>query len=553
MSYTPVSRFWSLLKPFRVELRQIYFYAILIGLVNLSLPLGIQAIINFLQTGEISTGWLVLVLFVLVGIAITGLLQILQMRVVEDIQQHIFVRSAFDFAYRVPRISLSELDDVHAPELVNRFFDTLTIQKGLPKILIDFSLSAFQVIFGLILLTIYSPVFILLGILFFLVIWAIYSVTGPKGLKTSLKESTHKYRIAHWLEEMARTQKSFKLRTTSGLHLRRTDEISSAYIEARESHFHVLVRQAQYFIGFKIIVAAALLILGGVLVFQEQMNIGQFVAAEIIIILIINSLEKIIRVFETIFDVLTALEKIGFVTDLRLDDTDGVEPNGSAGGLAIRAEGLAFGYPDQPRPVLHDLSFHIRPGDKVVVEGDSGAGKTTLLRVLAGLYEHSRGELTIQQLPISRYNKEALFSQIGYYYPSKQMFEGTFLENITMDHQVDPAELEKILHIVGLDDYLNTQPKGLHTPVDPGGRRLPRSVMQRALIARALACKPRLLLIEDPLVSFKQEERQRVIDYIMDPAKPWTVVVVPEGPGWTEKATNIIRLNADSSSNPPLS
>src|SRR5690606_18595950 len=146
--------------------------------------------------------WLVLVLFVLVGIAITGLLQILQMRVVEDIQQHIFVRSAFDFAYRVPRISLSELDDVHAPELVNRFFDTLTIQKGLPKILIDFSLSAFQVIFGLILLTIYSPVFILLGILFFLVIWAIYSVTGPKGLKTSLKESTHKYRIAHWLEEM---------------------------------------------------------------------------------------------------------------------------------------------------------------------------------------------------------------------------------------------------------------------------------------------------------------------------------------------------------------
>jgi ABC-type multidrug transport system fused ATPase/permease subunit len=101
------------------------------------------------------------------------------------------------------------------------------------------------------------------------------------------------------------------------------------------------------------------------------------------------------------------------------------------------------------------------------------------------------------------------------------MFEGTFLENITMDRQVDPHELDKILRIVGLDEYLNAQPKGLHTRVDPGGRRLPRSVMQRALIARALACKPRLLLIEDPLVSFKQEERERVIDYIMDPDKPW--------------------------------
>lgn len=542
MSLKPVSRFWSMLRPFRLQLRQIYFYAIMIGLVNLSLPLGIQAIINFLQSGDISAGWVVLVGFVLAGIAITGLLQILQMRVVENIQQHLFVDSAFDFAYRVPRIQLAELDDVHAPELVNRFFDTLTIQKGLPKILIDFSLSAFQVIFGLILLAIYSPFFILLGLLFFFIIWLIYTVTGPQGMKTSLKESTEKYRLAHWLEEMARTQKSFKLRTAAGLHLRRTDEIASAYLASRESHFQVLVRQAQYFIGFKIIVAAALLVLGGVLVFQEQMNLGQFVAAEIIIILIINSLEKIIRVFETIFDVLTALEKMGFVTDLRLDETEGVLLNASTSGLSIRAEGLYFGYPDQPMPILRDLTFDIRSGDKVVVEGESGTGKTTLLRVLGGLYEHSRGDLTIQQLPISRYNKEELFNQIGYYYPSKQLFEGTFLENIAMDRPVDPAELEILLRVVGLAEYLDLQPQGIHTQIDPDGRRLPRSIMQRALIARAMAGKPRLLLLEDPLLSFKPEERQRVIDFIMDPAKPWTVIVVPESAGWTEKATSIIRL-----------
>src|SRR5690606_33525669 len=160
------SRFWSLLRPFRVEIRQIHFYALLIGLVNLSLPLGIQAIITFLQTGNISTGWIVLVGFVLAGIAITGFLQVLQLRLVEDIQQHIFVRSAFDFAYRLPRIQTAALDDMHAPELVNRFFDTMTIQKGLPKILIDFSLSFFQVLFGLILLAIYSPVFILAGVFF---------------------------------------------------------------------------------------------------------------------------------------------------------------------------------------------------------------------------------------------------------------------------------------------------------------------------------------------------------------------------------------------------
>jgi len=544
MPRTPVNRFWSLLRPFRVELRQIYFYALLVGLVNLSLPLGIQAIINFLQSGEMSTSWFILVTFVLAGLGIAGILQVLQMRVVEDIQQQIFARSAFDFAYRVPRIRLEELDDRHAPELVNRFFDTLTIQKGLPKILIDFSISAFQVVFGLILLAIYSPVFLLLAVGFFLLIWVIFTITGPKGLKTSLKESTHKYRLAHWLEEMARTQKSFKLRTHTGFHLARTDSITGEYLEAREGHFRILVRQAWYFIGFKIVVAAALLVLGGILVFNQQMNIGQFVAAEIIIILIINSLEKIIRVTETIFDVLTALEKIGYVTDLSMDSAEGAEPRFGGSGIAIRAEEMSFGYPDQARPTLRDLSFEVKAGNKVVIEGERGTGKTTLLRVLAGIYAHTGGELFIDRLPVTRYNKEALFSQVGYYYPSKQLFEGSFLDNIAMGRQLTEEELSEILQVVGLEAYLDAQPEGIHTLLDPGGRRLPRSVMQRTLIARALVGRPRLLLMEDPLLSFSPAERERIIRYIMDPARAWTVIVVPEGDGWREYANQVIQLKA---------
>ena len=136
MTLTPIRRFWNLLKKFRQEIRQIYVYALFIGIVNLTLPLGIQAIINFLQTGELTSTWIILVGFVLVGIAITGLLQVLQFRIVENIQQELFTRSAFEFAYRLPKISFLKLDKIHAPELANRFFDTLTIQKGLPKILI---------------------------------------------------------------------------------------------------------------------------------------------------------------------------------------------------------------------------------------------------------------------------------------------------------------------------------------------------------------------------------------------------------------------------------
>ncbi|MBK7410353.1 MAG: hypothetical protein IPJ40_21215 [Saprospirales bacterium] len=93
--------------------------------------------------------------------------------------------------------------------------------------------------------------------------------------------------------------------------MQKTDEIASNYLQAREKHFRVLLQQFQFFIGFKIIVAAGLLILGSVLVFQQQMNLGQFVASEIIIILIINSIEKLIQIMDTIYDVLTALKRSG--------------------------------------------------------------------------------------------------------------------------------------------------------------------------------------------------------------------------------------------------
>ena len=133
MAITPVRRFWKLLLQYRKEIRQIYIYALFIGIVNLTLPLGIQAIINFLQTGELTSTWIILVSFVLVGIAITGLLQVLQLRIVENIQQDLFARSAFEFAYRMPKVSFLQLDKVHAPELVNRFFDTFNYSERSSK------------------------------------------------------------------------------------------------------------------------------------------------------------------------------------------------------------------------------------------------------------------------------------------------------------------------------------------------------------------------------------------------------------------------------------
>ena len=226
---TPLNRLWMLLKPDSLDIRNIYIYAVFSGLVSLTLPLGIQAIVNLIQGGEISTSWVILVIIVVGGVAAAGIMQILQLRITERLQQKIFTRAAFEFAYRIPKIRLEQLYKQYAPELMNRFFDTLTVQKGLPKILIDFTAAALQVVFGLILLSFYHPFFIVFSLVLALLIVAIIQFTARQGLQTSLKESKHKYSVAYWLEEIARAAPSFKLAGQTTLPLNKTNEKVETY------------------------------------------------------------------------------------------------------------------------------------------------------------------------------------------------------------------------------------------------------------------------------------------------------------------------------------
>ena len=320
MKKTPLQRFYNLLALDRKDVYQIFFYAIFAGLISLSLPLGIQAIINFIQSGRVSASWIVLIVLVVFGVALVGILSLMQLRITENLQQKIFVRSSFEFAARLPKIKNEAIYNTYPPELANRFFDTIAIQKGTSKLLIDFSAALLQIIFGLILLSLYHPYFIVFGFLLFLLLYFIFKFSYKSGLETSLKESKFKYKVAGWLQEMARNNFSFKNDLNYNYGLQKNNNLVGDYLNYREKHFKIIQRQFSQLIIFKIIITASLLSIGGFLVLSQQMNIGQFVAAEIIILLVINSVEKIILGLETFYDVLTSIEKIGQVTDLELED-----------------------------------------------------------------------------------------------------------------------------------------------------------------------------------------------------------------------------------------
>ena len=548
-TYTPWQRFIGLLKLERKDFLQILYYAIFAGIVSLSLPLGIQAIVNLIQGAQISTSWIVLVVLVTLGVAFVGALQLMQIRIVENIQQKIFTRASFEFTYRFPKIKMSELRDYYPPELANRFFDVLTIQKGLYKLVLDFPAAMVQIIFGLILLSFYHPFFIFYGILLVLLIYLVFKFTGNTGVQTSLSESKYKYKIAHWIQEIARTLLSFKLSGKSSLALNKNDTLVSDYIDSRESHFRILRIQFIQMIGFKVLVTAGLLLIGGILVLNQQMNIGQFVAAEIIILLIINSVEKLILGLENFYDLLTALEKIGQVVDKELEPQDLATPFNDDTALTLELNKISYIDNRDNISILKDISFTLKPGEHLLINGPNGSGKSTLLKIIAGILEPTEGDLYVNNKSLKGINLNHYRALLGQSFPDETPFEGTLLENLTFGDTTIPQEdIDWAITNVGLTDYIKNQPLGINTALKPEGKFLSETISNKIVLARSIVRKPKVLILKEPLTRFSAEEKTRIIEFLFDKSNSWSIIISSQNPLWKEYCERVIWLENGTSS-----
>ena len=519
-SITPVKRFFRLLQLDRKEISYIYIYAIFAGLITLALPLGIQAIINLIAGGAVSSSLFILIAIVTVATALTGFLTIMQLTVTETLQRRIFTRSAFEFAFRIPQFQLEKLYLEYPPELVNRFFDTLTVQKGLPKILMDFSTAILQILFGLILISFYHPFFVFFGMIMGLFVFVIFRLTGSRGLQTSLFESKYKYEVAHWLEELARATGTFKLCGGHQLSLRKTDELVVGYLGARKKHFRVLLTQFGGVVLFKTIIVGALLLLGSLLVIDNQLNIGQFVAAEIVVIQIVGSVEKLILSMETIYDVLTGLEKIGNVVDLPLDRPGGVlfTDMESKEGVEVDMQNVTFQFKGDESPTLDNISLNIKQHERLCIAGYNRSGKNTLLHLLTGFYTDFEGSISYNGIPSRNLDLGSLHRNIGEYTSQTDIFRGTILDNIRLGH--DHLTLDKVIEAakkVNLNKFVERQSAGYDTILLPGGRNIPGSIRTKIKLARAIISNPRLFALEDALFNLEPDERKDILDFLTHP------------------------------------
>lgn len=479
------------------EVSAIYIYAILAGLVQLVTPLGIQSIIGFVMAGALSTSIVVLITVVVLGVFLNGLFQIRQLQIIEKIKQKIYTRDALSFANKIPHLNIEKLDNFYLPELVNRFFDTITLQKGIEKILLEIPAAFIQILFGIILLSLYHPVFIAFGIVLVVLLYVILATTLPKGFTKNLLASDYKYKTAAWLQELSRVVKTFKYAKKTSLHIDKTDDLVSNYLIARTSYFKILLTQFWSLVAFKIIITAAMLIVGVYLLLNQQINIGQFIAADIVILAVISSVEKLILTLDKAYDTLTAIEKLDKIKSAELESA-GTNIIAGSNGMKIDFKNVSFNYPNS-KNVLTDINLEIQAGEKVLIVGNSGSGKSTLLRLLTGTFTNFSGAIRINNIALGSYAIDSLRSNTGVLISQQDIFQGTIRDNITMgDTSITNEELYQLTKSTGLESFIGELEIGFDTDIDPAGKKLPEKIKQGILLARALFCRKTLLLLENP-------------------------------------------------------
>lgn len=318
---SPWQRLVSLLHHERTAINYIFIYAVLIGIIGLTLPLGTTAVYNLLANGSMYSSTYILIGVVLVGVVIVGALLIGQLTLVEYLEQKIFAKASMEFAYRLPRIKKEELAGENPPELVNRFFDILTIQKGLTKLLVDIVAATVTIFFSAILLSFYHPVFMAVGLFAILAIILVIVLYFKHGVNTSIEESGHKYELVAHLEEVAADLDNYRgEQAKMDMVCKKADEITANYLAARNDHFSVLKKFFYSSVALRTILMGGLLLLGSYFVVERQMTFGQFVAAEVIIVQISYAIEKLMTNLNTVFDMVTGSEKLAVVTDLEIEE-----------------------------------------------------------------------------------------------------------------------------------------------------------------------------------------------------------------------------------------
>jgi putative ABC transport system ATP-binding protein len=520
---SPLNRYFRLLRIEKNDVWLLTIFGFVVGVLDLATPLAIEQMVTTIGFASMAAQplfWLALLLFCVLSLSAT--IKGLQYFVIEILQRRLFVRIVGDLTERFPRLDRNAMRSIHGPEMANRFFDIMSIQKATATLLIEGLFLVIQTTTGMVLLAVYSPFLLLYDVVLVFCMTLILLALGRNAVKTAIEESIVKYKLAHWLQDVIGAPKAFQVHGAMDLVTDRANRFTVEYLSARRKHFTILIRQTLFALMLYAVALTSILSLGLWLVISEDLTVGQLVASVSVIALVVGAFAKVGKALESFYDLMASMDKVGHLLDLPTLPPSRTMHAG-IGPADVRIKGLHIPCPERATSLDID-SLRIASGERFAVSGGDQTAEL-LMHALCGLREPDHGLIEIGGIDSREVNRFADGSMVSIA-SAPEVFHGTIQENVSLNRSsVNPADVREALTRVGLWNDVLSMPKGVETMMQTGGYPLSQSQQARLMIARAIAGKPRLLLIDGALDLVSADLRESIWNEIKDRKQPWTLII----------------------------
>lgn len=521
---SPLERLRRLMVPEWLDIWIVIVFAFVVGLLTLAAPIAVEALVNTVAFGRFLQPIVILAAILLTFLGFQAAIRAVQTYVVEIIQRRLFARVAADLAYRLPRTDTEATDNEYMPELVNRFFDIVTIQKVSAQLLLDGLGLILSTIVGMAVLGFYHPWLLGFDVLLLASIAFIILVLGQGAVASSIKESKSKYYMAAWLEDVARCSTAFRNDGGPQFAMEKADSLVYLYLAARKKHFRILMRQIVFALGLQALASTVLLGLGGWLVVSGELTLGQLVAAELIVTIIVGGFAKMGKHMESFYDLLASVDKLGTLIDIPGERQDGLLGTGNSAPAVLELNSVSYSWPGKPA-TLDAISATVDAGTSLAIVGPSASGKSTLIDLIFGLRTPTAGHLLLDGVDPRDLRPDVLRSRVALV-RGIEPFHATIEENIHLHRdEISAANVRDAMEQTGLFDWIQNLADGAETVLSSAGAPLTENQCRLLGLARAIVGRPGLLLIDGVLDGLSDDEADRILDYLLDPARPWSLIV----------------------------
>ncbi len=554
--FATMSRLWQTVRPIRFRLYLGLLSALTASIVALLIPQVLEFVVNRLETSAVAaTVWTGGAMVMALGILEAALIYLRRVFAVAPstaVEKQIRVR----FYAKVQHMPVSFHDNWGSGQLLSRMMgDINTIRRWIAFGMIMAVTSAVTIIVGILLLmrssVLLALVFIVAAIPVSVIAYRFhreYSVLSRLSqdqngdLATTIEQSVQGIRV---LKAFGRGPSALEGFTEQAEELRRT-EVRKATAIARFDMFMFMLPE---------LALGVALFLGLHLTARGDMNVGQLASYFATATLVVGPVRMLGMLFGQAVNATTALDRHYEVMDeentiVSPEQPRRVDPADARG--EVRMEGVHFRYADAPdhvQDVLDGVDLEVRPGETMALVGVTGSGKSTLLQLVPRLYDVTAGSISIDGVDVRDMDLTELRTLTAVAFEDATLFSDSVRENVLLgaDASLSEEESEALLRLA-LDTadagFAHDLPEGVDTRIGEEGMSLSGGQRQRLALARAIAARPAVLLLDDPLSALDTRTEETVTGRLREVLKGTTTLIVAHRTSTVALADRVALLDA---------